>query len=219
LSITAVDILPLFPLNVVLFPDSAIRLHIFEERYRILIGQCLASPGKEFGINLLAGKEFSRIGCSAVVTSLIRRYDDGRLDVLVEGKRRYALQRVEENAAPYLMGQVSYLKEERAEINSVLAKDVVVLYNKLIDVAYNGTLPRLAPDHTANGIAFHVARKAGMELQQRQKLLELNSENQRLALLHEYLSGVVPKLHQAQEVQRVISCDGYVLPQNPSEDE
>jgi Lon protease-like protein len=219
LSFTAVDLLPLFPLNVVLFPGSAVPLHIHEERYRILIGECLASTGKEFGINLFQDREFSRIGCTAVVSKVTRRYPDGRLDIVVEGKRRYALQRIDEHAAPYLMGRVSYLSEEEDELDQDLAKDVVVLYNRLVDVAYQGALPRIVPEQSGGRLAFVMARKAGMELPERQKLLELNSENQRLQVLHKYLTAVLPKLPQAQEVQRIISCDGYITPQNSSEDE
>ncbi|HMK38660.1 MAG TPA: LON peptidase substrate-binding domain-containing protein, partial [Bacteroidota bacterium] len=73
--------LPLFPLNVVLFPRSALPLHIFEERYKVLINECV-ERGTPFGVALAREKGMADVGCSAVVSSVTRRYDDGRMDIV-----------------------------------------------------------------------------------------------------------------------------------------
>ena len=83
-------LLPLFPLELVLFPGQTLALHIFEDRYKEMIGECLDNQ-TEFGI-VLAGEKDNSIanqGCTAVVTSVTRRYDDGRMDIEVGGRRRF----------------------------------------------------------------------------------------------------------------------------------
>src|SRR5580704_8217678 len=83
-------LLPLFPLELVLFPGQILALHIFEDRYKEMIGECLENQ-TEFGI-VLAGEKDNSIanqGCTAVVTSVTRRYDDGRMDIEAGGRRRF----------------------------------------------------------------------------------------------------------------------------------
>src|SRR5512143_3394490 len=84
------EILPLFHLNVVLFPQSQLSLHIFEERYKTLISECITYDSV-FGINLIHEQQIRSIGCTASVKEVTKRYDDGRMDIIVEGRRRYTL--------------------------------------------------------------------------------------------------------------------------------
>ena len=80
----------IFPLNIVLFPGSSYPLHIFEGRYKQLIGEVVAARG-EFGINLVLvedGKMF-QVGCGAKVSEVVRTYDDGKMDIIVSGTERY----------------------------------------------------------------------------------------------------------------------------------
>lgn len=206
----ATAMIPLFPLNVVLFPDSAIPLHIFEERYKILISGCLEGTGNEFGINLVNNGSLSPVGCSAVVREVIRRYDDGRMDIVVEGKRRYELVRIDQSSAPYFIGEVNFFEEEPEIIDGALAGQVGDLYNRLVDVAYGGTIPRVR-SAGAHALSYTVVQKSGLDLQERQQLLEMKSENARLERLRAYLSAVVPRLEQAHVVRRIISNDGYII--------
>jgi Lon protease-like protein len=87
------SLLPLFPLEVVLLPEEPLPLHIFEERYKEMIGECLkakASGGgqQEFGVVLAKGQEIYDVGCTARIVNLTRQYADGRMDILTVGKRR-----------------------------------------------------------------------------------------------------------------------------------
>ena len=109
--------IPLFPLRSVLCPGVALPLHIFEERYRLMINRCI-ERGEPFGVILLRqGREVGPIrgGVAAVgTTAAIRRagtYPDGRLDILTVGQQRFRLEDVDNTAEPYLVGQVSLLKE------------------------------------------------------------------------------------------------------------
>ena len=97
---TPTEILPLFPLNVVLFPQSQLHLHIFEERYKTLISECITYDSA-FGINLVHEHEVRTVGCTAMVREVVKRYDDGKLDIIVEGHRRLHLHNFVEAPHPY----------------------------------------------------------------------------------------------------------------------
>ena len=203
------QLLPLFPLQVVLFPGSALPLHIFEERYKQLIGECLRE-GAEFGINLADGKTVSPIGCTAIVRSVRRRYDDGRMDIVVEGRRRYRLEEFFDDRAPYPVGSVRFIAEPEEAVDLALAEQTVGLYEALVAVVYKEGLRDRLPSPDAREVSFVIAQKAGLDLQQRQGILEIESENDRLRALKAHLTDVIPKLRQFEEVERVIRSDGYL---------
>lgn len=203
------ELLPLFPLQVVLFPNSALPLHIFEERYKVLINECV--EGKtEFGINLVNDNVVSDVGCTAVVKEVSRRYSDGRMDIVVQGQRRYTLQRYDTLMAPYLVGVVEYLPATDESVDEDLAQATVSLYNKLIATVYKGKVAVVRPAHVSGELSFLLAQKAGMDLVQRQRLLETPTENERLGMLHGYLADVLPRLQEYKEVERIVHSDGYL---------
>ncbi len=109
--------IPLFPLRSVLCPGVALPLHIFEERYRLMVNRCI-ERGEPFGVVLL--REGSEVGplrgqvAAVGTTAAIRRagtYPDGRLDILTVGQQRFRLEGVDTVSEPYLVGQVSLLDE------------------------------------------------------------------------------------------------------------
>ena len=77
--------IPLFPLNVVLFPGATLPLHIFEQRYKVMIGHCLGK-NREFGIILVSERGVAALGCTAAITRKIKDYPDGRMDILTQGR-------------------------------------------------------------------------------------------------------------------------------------
>src|SRR5918997_5227503 len=97
-----VESFPLFPLGIVLLPHEVVPLHIFEERYKLMIGECLDADG-EFGIVWLADDGLREVGCTARVTQVLDRFDDGRLNILVAGVSRFRLLRRIEDL-PYPAG-------------------------------------------------------------------------------------------------------------------
>jgi len=201
--------LPLFPLNVVLFPRSALPLHIFEERYKVLINECVGSR-TPFGIVLARENGTADVGCTAKVSSVARRYDDGRMDIVVGGESRYRLLGYDNGRAPYLVGQIRYIGEPDEEVDTDLAAGTIELYNALILAAYKSSGTLIALDRHEPGLSFVIAQKAGLDLARRQELLEIPGENGRLRMLKEYLTGLLPKLKRAEELQRVIKNDGYI---------
>ena len=103
--------IPLFPLGVVLLPEVLLPLHIFEERYKTMIGECL-DEDREFGVVYYSGSEMESRGCTARVVSVIKQYPDGRMDILTRGERRFKIEGLYEDK-PYLEGDVGFFDDEK----------------------------------------------------------------------------------------------------------
>ena len=209
--------LPLFPLQLVLFPDSRLPLHIFEERYKVLINDCIRT-GAEFGIVLMNGSAVSGVGCTAQIVSVSKVYDDGRMDIVVEGKRRFRIRRVDERTAPVLVGFVEELRSRGGEADQELAEETIRLYNTLVGLAFRSSVKPIVDGARNPVLSFLIAQKAGMDLAQRQKVLETLTEEERLRILREHLSAMIPRLAQAEEMEQVVRSDGY-LPRSHTQEE
>jgi Lon protease-like protein len=201
--------LPLFPLQAVLLPHAALPLHIFEDRYKTLIHRCIRESS-EFGIVLSRDKSNATIGCAAGITTVVRTYDDGRMDILAEGRERFRVVEIRTASAPYPIALAESFTDDDPTADPALVKETVGLYNEVVRIVYSGQVKELDPDISAPGMAFVMAQKAGLDLEQRQTILEFRSERQRLEMIREYLIGVVPRLRKFEEVERIVRSDGYL---------
>ncbi len=200
----------LFPLNIVLFPGSSYPLHIFESRYKTLIGEVLASNG-EFGINLVENGKMFQVGCLARVSDVTRRYEDGKLDIVTLGTRRYSIKGYTTGEKPYIMAEVEPFEDDDIETNYELLESSISLYNQLVESVYGDAEEVLDPSQwIGGGAGFRMAQKCGLELVLRQRLLEMRSENERLEFLHGYLKDLVPKIKKMETVQQLSRNDGYM---------
>jgi Lon protease-like protein len=201
--------LPLFPLQVVLLPHAALPLHIFEDRYKLMIQRCIRESS-EFGIVLVRDQSFATIGCAAGITNVTKTYDDGRMDVLVEGRERFRVTEVHTTTAPYAIAEVEFFTDDEPMADPALVRETVALYNAVVHIVYSGQVRELDPEAVMPGVAFVMAQKAGLDIEQRQTILELRSERDRLEMLRGYLVGVLPRLKKFEEVERIIRSDGYL---------
>jgi Lon protease-like protein len=199
----------LFPLNLVLFPLTQVPLHIFEPRYRELIQESL-TDGTEFGINLVEQGHLHQVGCMARVVDVTEQYEDGRMDVVIEGTWRFRLLEVEEGPKPYVVGHVERVDDEPMPIDPTLVADCTNLHNQIVDLVYGNAEHRVDPEELGDlSPSFLIAPKAGLASDQKQTLLEMTSENARLELLREHLAMMVPTVRKAEIMQRIIRSDGY----------
>jgi Lon protease-like protein len=179
--------LPLFPLKLVLFPHAELALHIFEERYKQMIGECL-EHGWEFGIVLAEEDSLNSTGCTASILRVVKKYDDGRMDIIARGQRRFEILHLD-HAMPYLRCEAQLFDDEEAEPPSEDARrQALELYNdlakKLADE--NPDAAAQAPDAGDPQLSFAIAGRLPAELAFRQSLLPLRSESERLrrVILH-----------------------------------
>jgi Lon protease-like protein len=175
-------LLPLFPLELVLLPHETIPLHIFEERYKEMIGECLRLDA-EFGVVQARDNGIVRTGCTAVVAKVAERYEDGRMDILIRGRRRFRIRRLDTERA-FVRAEVEYLwDEERAPADATLVLQAQAAY-----LLYAQAAGREAqrPAFDEPDLSFRLAA-ISTDLDFRQYLLDLSSERERLLRTAEHL--------------------------------
>ncbi len=202
--------LGLFPLNLVLFPQSRIALHIFEPRYKALINECF-ERGIEFGVTYIDEGHMHTVGCAARVVEITNRYDDGRMDIIVEGDYRYALVELAKTDQPYAVGEITQVYDDLAEsLDGDLLADVLGTYNLVVAMVFGPQAPTFTHDELSDTPSYDMAPKCGLANEQKQQLLTLQSENARLRLLQKHLGQLLPAMRRAEQVQQFIQRDGYM---------
>ena len=196
---------PLFPLGLVALPGEVVPLHIFEERYRTMIGECLES-GHEFGIVWAATGEVRAVGCAIEVTELIERLEDGRMNILTKGTRPFRV--VEEvHHLPYPAGVVEFLEDQPEEPDEPARDDAHAAYARLVEEATDKVLEEEELDELT---AYDMAATVEFGSDAKQGLLDLRSENARLTLVARLLRAVVKRLDFVERAQVRAKSNGRV---------
>jgi Lon protease-like protein len=193
-------------------------LHIFEDRYKVLVNECIREE-KEFGVVLANGEHLAEVGCTAGIVAVQKVYSDGRMDIVVEGRQRFRVHRFDEKSAPYPVGEVESFDEASERVERSLVAETIRLYNALVTLVYKGKVEEIDQSTALQDLSFLMVQKAGMDVEQRQQVLELRSETKRLELLRDYLETVLPKIEQAGEIERIVRGDGYLPRFQSPEDE
>lgn len=202
----------LFPLNLVLFPESIFPLHIFEDRYKELINQAIDND-TEFGINLLTSSKMYDIGCTAKVVNVLKKYSDGRLDINVIGVKRYELNGFNEGEKPYFVGDIEIFNDREEILDEPGLIEVVSLFNQVAKTIKLVQIQKINLDELESKFpSFYIAQKAGLTPMQKQELLEMKSENNRLSYLRKHLKNIIPALNEAQQIEKIVQNDGYLTP-------
>ena len=197
---------PLFPLGIVLLPGEAVPLHIFEERYKQMIGECLDEE-REFGIIWLAEDELKEIGCTARITRVLERFDDGRLNILVEGTSPFRLERrIGELAYP--AGDIELLDDELDADEAALERT----RTSYADLVEQVTDARPEPEVLAELGAYGMAATLDIAPSAKQALLELRSEPARLEQLEALFAEALQRIRTATRVAEQASGNGHLRP-------
>ncbi|HEX2233211.1 MAG TPA: LON peptidase substrate-binding domain-containing protein [Thermoleophilaceae bacterium] len=204
----AIDRLPLFPLGLVLLPEEVVPLHIFEERYKLLIGECLES-GEEFGIIWMSDDGLKEVGCTAKVTQVLEQMDDGRMNVLVQGAEPFRLLRRIEDM-PYPAGDVELLDEDEESPDPDAGEGARESYADLVERV---TDARPSEKDLAQLDAYGMAATLDFALDAKQGLLELRSEQRRLERLRALFGSTLERLEHAERVAEQARTNGHLLPE------
>jgi Lon protease-like protein len=197
------DRIPLFPLNVVLLPGATLPLHIFEPRYRQMVRRCVEEKS-EFGVLLALPKGIVRVGCTAEVTEVMKRYNDGRMDILTVGRSPFRIVDLV-NGDGYvndelLEGDVDFLDDREHRTEARTKDDLLQLYEVCHTLVFDD-YPRNIEGEAADYLSFVVASTLPIDLMWKQQILELRSEADRQQRLVGYLREWAPHL-QKQEKSR-----------------
>lgn len=190
----------------VLLPEEVVPLHIFEERYRTMIGECLEQE-TEFGIVWTDDDGLRDVGCAAEVAQLIERMEDGRVNVLVKGTRPFRLLREIEDM-PYPSGEVAWLEEDPdAQEDAEVAAGARRAYADLVEQV---TDSRPSEGDLSQLDAYGMAATIAFDLSDKQELLELRSEEDRMARLADLCVTAAKHLARSQETAERASSNGKV---------
>ena len=182
--------IPLFPLDVVLFPGAALPLHIFEERYREMVGECLAEK-KAFGVVRADGEQMAIVGCTAKIVRVVQRYDDGRIDILCEGAERFEIEALDESRR-FLQADVEFFDDNGAGSTRDDREDCAALHFATLHMAGIET-PAMHLDLNAP-VAFQLADALPSDPGFKQQLLASRSDADRTKKLRDFYNDMLPRL-------------------------
>jgi Lon protease-like protein len=199
-----VPLLPLFPLEIVVFPGAPLPLHIFEPRYKEMIGECL-SQERPFGMVRAKENALSAVGCSARILTIIKKYEDGRMDIAAEGAQRFEIIQVNQERS-FLQAEVSFFDDEPSIVSKSAADTVVQLHEQLFAVMGQ----TVEVDRDATYLSYRLAQDLPVDLDFKQTLLEMKSEAERVEILTEYYRATIPKVENSLRVRQRASGNGHV---------
>jgi Lon protease-like protein len=199
--------LGLFPLGIVLLPSEQIPLHIFEDRYQELIGECL-SEEREFGLVFADEDGLREIGTRAAVTEVLDRFEDGRLNIVAEGRERFRLLELTEGRS-FQTGIVEDVADEPDAADADDTERALELFHQLVELTGAEVQePRLDVEQ----LSFELAGRFEFAPELKQRLLQLTSERMRMKLLAELLTGAAASVEREREIAERAQGNGKVEP-------
>ena len=199
------ELLPLFPLEVVLFPRTPLPLHVFEDRYKEMIGEAIRDQ-TEFGIVQAGEKGIMNPGCTAVVEKVLKQYPDGRMDLVASGRRRFEIILLNDEKS-YLRGAVDFFDDEELDpVVPEFQQKALDGYRALVEL--ESSAPANEPELTDPQLSFQLAQLLP-DLDFRQLLLGTRSEAQRMKQLADFLPGYVIRQRRVVQMRQVAPRNGH----------
>jgi Lon protease-like protein len=196
---------PLFPLGLVALPGEMIPLHIFEERYKTMMSECLRDE-REFGIVWLSDDGLREIGCACAIDRVLERMEDGRMNLVACGTRPF---RVIERQGhlPYPAGVIEFVEDREEAVDPEVARAAHEAYGDLVRLATDRD-----PDEAelADLTAYAMAATVDFGLDAKQGLLDLRSENARLRLVTRLFRAAIKRLEFVDRAQERARSNGKV---------
>lgn len=197
--------LPLFPLQLVLYPGRQTALHIFEPRYKLLTTRCLETR-EPFGLVLSEDEEMVTVGTAAHIVKVLDESDDGERDIVVEGGARFQIRSIYDDQ-PYLTADVDFLDDPTETLDVEVRERAVTQHMKLLEIVGHQVRPSLYENEAQ--LSYVLADNAGLSIWQKQRVLEMRSENERIAFLVNHFESLIPQIEAREERRRKIRSNGH----------
>jgi Lon protease-like protein len=202
-------LLALFPLEIVLLPGVPLPLHIFEPRYKEMVAECRANQAP-FGVVRAVDKGSDRgiaeVGCTAEIITVTKEYSDGRLDLVTQGRKRFEVLELNQERS-FLRAEVLFIPDEPGDASSSDGARALQLHREILTLA--GAVQDVSGADPAE-LSFHLAGSLPLDLDFKQKLLQIRSERQRLDSLAEYFESILPGLRRASRARQKSGGNGHV---------
>ena len=199
------SLLPLFPLDVVLLPGTPLPLHIFEPRYKEMIGECV-ERNAVFGVVRAKEGGVAEIGCTAEIVTVTKKYEDGRMDIVTLGRDRFAVMQVNHERS-FLQGEVVYLRDEAGAASPEEISKVMKLHGEIMTLA--GAQPADTSDIDKQQLSFYLAGSLPLDLDFKQSLLGMKAEPERLRAIISFFETILPSMRRTLHVRRKAGGNGH----------
>ena len=197
-------LLPLFPLEVVLLPGAPLPLHIFEPRYKEMIGECRANNAP-FGVVRAVEDGIADLGCTADVVTITKEYPDGRLDLIAQGHTRFEVLELNQERS-FLRAEVLLVPDEPGAPSAEEKARAIQVHREILSLA--GAAQELSGIDPAT-LSFHIAGSLPLDLDFKQKLLAMRTESERIPVLAAYLEGILPNLRRSARAREKAGGNGH----------
>lgn len=201
----------LFPLSLVVFHGSKYPLHIFEERYKKMVHRCLVNV-ERFGITAQIGNSLSAVGSYVRIVKVLKEYDNGESDIVVQGLSRFILVKYQPHPDGYYEAEINgYDDISNTLVDDDSLNDLKEKLKKIMDkVNFKLNISFWENYLQFPSKSFKIAEKSGLSLVQQQKLLSLQDENERIGFLLEHLDSIEKKIDRGKTVKEITLGDGYI---------
>lgn len=201
------SLIALFPLDVVLLPGAPLPLHVFEPRYKEMIAESL-DKNLPFGVVRAQQESVAEIGCTAEISEVVKKYEDGRLDIVTEGLKRFQITGLDQERS-FLRGEVDYFEDdEERPAPKTEAEKLIHLHEELLAVA-GAEATGIESDDPQ--LSFHLAGSVPLDLDFKQNLLAMRSESLRVEAMVEYYTLLVPRLKRTLFVKEKSKGNGHAV--------
>lgn len=202
------DRIPIFPLNLVLFPGMALPLHIFEPRYKRMTRRCL-DQHLRFGVILATEKGVATIGTTAEIVQKVREYPDGRMDILTSGQSVFSVQEIFDSEE-YYEARIDYPQDTPQPDDPIERAALAEQFNQCHILLFGQ--PWSSPGETEPfPLSYRISAFLPLGLLEKQRLLETRGERDRRAFLHERIARLIPRLAERQRIRRGAGGNGHAL--------
>jgi len=201
-----INFIPIFPLNIVVYPGEHLNLHIFEDRYKQLINECY-EQGKPFGIPTVMDNHVEDLGTLVTVKEIVEKYDDGRMDIRTEGVRIFRVLEIIKSVPDKLYSGAIVNYPDTIDIRNVRMMRKIIESIRELHKLLKVTKDFKKEDDSL--MSYDVAHHAGLSLKEEYELLGLLQENQRLEYLKRHLNKVIPLIGGIDNLKEKIQLNGH----------
>ncbi|MEM1321047.1 MAG: LON peptidase substrate-binding domain-containing protein [Bacteroidota bacterium] len=200
------DFIPLFPLKMVVFPGEQLNLHIFEPRYKQLIRE-VEQNGTTFGIPAFIDNKIMSLGTEIELLDIVKRYDDGKLDIKTQGIGLFRIDTYYEEAAGKLYAGADIERvEHQGEGDPALSRRILRYLNELFALLkINKKVPKTEDRFDSFEIAHHV----GFSLEQEYEFLCQSSELERQDYMVSHLEQMIPVVREMERLRKRVQLNGH----------
>lgn len=200
------NFIPIFPLNIVVYPGEDVNLHIFEPRYKQLIGECFRET-RAFGIPAVIDHKVQELGTLVTVSEIVKTYENGEMDIRVQGQRVFRILEIIKTIPDKLYSGaiVNYPDNDFSGNQDTMKKLLASLWEMHRLLKISKSFKKTEEELSVYDIAHHV----GLSIQEEYELLGLTRELQRQEYLKRHFAKVIPVLKETEALKEKVKLNGY----------